>query len=674
MRDMNIYRKIKKLAESDSDRILYTAVDCDMRKNPLTAGELFEECRSIAAGIQKRISEKEARCLLVFKQDIEMIKAFFSVNFASCIPVPYSFPKNESNVRNIISVMENCGADVILTNTYMQETLKDLFAEYPYVKILTVDELRENAELFEERFCDIQILQYTSGSTGNPKGVMITSDSLLANIEAFSSLAVTDRENVIVTWLPYNHDMFLVHDLIGNLYLNSSLVFMKPEDFFSRPLSLAELITKYHATMTDGPNSSFGLLADKLKNEPDMKYDFSGIIRVNCCSEPVHLELVQKFITQAKRFGMREDAFLPSYGLAENTLYATMYKSRESLCGCIGIDRKKLAMGEIEVLKRFKINTPVSSEKSDSISYYAGNGCSVVGEEILIRLDDDSFTNNPLTLGEICISGSSVSAGYWGKEIETANTFPTLADGRKILLTGDIGFVDTSGELFITGRKKEIIIINGKNYFPYDIEKTVYSASEKLVKNSCTAFSVVNNMQESLVVMQEVKTEFSCDDMTAVESDIRKAVLSEHGIVISCIVFLKEGSLKRTSSTKVRRLQSARDFETLEKIDGETARFEYINKTENSDKVPEIYCEEDVTDYLTELVSDLLNISTDAITPSSTFRNIGFDSMMMGKFSERISGQLNVEIRAHELFRYYNTELLGKYIFNSLFLKGRTDG
>jgi acyl-CoA synthetase (AMP-forming)/AMP-acid ligase II/acyl carrier protein len=661
---MNMYERIKGFAETRPDYEVYVCVDIDLNKTPVTYKQLFDVSVDAAAGLQANGVCSGERCVLIFDQNEEMIYSFFSVIFAGGVAVPYSYPDNAKKVENLISVIDDCGAKAVMTNRVFKAAVTEMFADRPDIKVYTLDDVTGRAAEYTEAINDVQLLQYTSGSTGNPKGVTVTRLSLAANTAGLVHCFNLDRENIIVTWLPYNHDIFLICDLIGALYINGKIVIMKPADFFVAPLNWMKLVTEFKATMIDGPNSAYGLIAQKLAEEPDGKYDLSNMDRASCGSEPIHVELLSSFMKQAGRYGLVPDAILPGYGLAENTVLGSVYKYNYGGCGCVAVDKRRMVNGEVFVRKRFKfVDAPVEIVENNELAYLIGNGVKLLNHEIRVMDASGNITDKPLTLGEICLFGDSVADGYWNNPEASAEVFFTDENSARYVRTGDMGFLDENGELYISGRKKELIIIRGKNFYPYDIEKTVYSSSDKLKINGSAAFSVTRNMQEALVVLQEVHNDCTPEEYDEAANCIRRAVAESHGLVVSSLVLLKQDSIPRTSSTKVQRNAAKVAFENGA-VKGELRRYEYL--TDFGIEMDEFYSEDDATDYIVKLIAGFLAVSEDDIDVSAAFTDIGLNSLAFLQLSEVFSTNLNLEIKSHEFFEYYTPEKLGGYIYGLL--------
>ena len=661
---IDMHKRIKDQAAKKPDYEVYVCVDIDLNRTPVTYSSLLSVSEDAAAALQEKGITNGERCVLIFDQNEEMIYSFFAVVFAGGVAVPYSYPDNEKKVGALLSVIDNCEAKVVLTNTSLKADTEKMFANRPDIKVYSLEDLTGTGAEYHEAINDIQLLQYTSGSTGDPKGVIVTRKSLAANTRGLVDCFDLEKENIIVTWLPYNHDIFLICDLIGALYFDGKIVVMRPADFFSKPLNWMQLVTEFHATMTDGPNSAYGLIAQKLADEPDGKYDLSNMDRASCGSEPIHVELLSSFMEQAGRYGLKPSAILPGYGLAENTVLGSVYRFDCGGCGCVAIEKESLVNGEISVRKRFMfVDAPKEITDSNELAFLIGNGVKLTAHEIKVSDDKGNITDKPLTLGEICLFGDSASDGYWNNPSASSEVFFNDEAGNRYVRTGDMGFVDENGELYITGRKKEMIIIRGKNYYPYDIEKTVYSSSDKLKNNGTAAFSVTKDMQEALVVIQEVNEGVGASELDELADIIRKETAESHGLLISTLVLVAQDTIPRTSSTKVQRNASKAQF-LANDVKGELKR--YDSSTDIDIEPEDIYSEADAADYVVKLISGFMGVAEKDIDVSAAFTDIGMNSLTFLQISEVFSDKLGIEVRSHEFYKYFTPEMLGGYIWSKL--------
>ncbi|HEY4573131.1 MAG TPA: AMP-binding protein, partial [Thermoanaerobaculia bacterium] len=382
-------------------------------------------------------------------------------------------------------------------------------------------------------------LQYTSGSTATPKGVVVTHANLLHNEEMIRGAFGQDAESVVVGWLPFHHDMGLIGNLLQPLWSGGRGVLMAPTAFLQRPRCWLEAISRYRATTSGGPNFAYELCLEKVGDLEGL--DLSSWRVAFNGAEPVRADTLERFAARFAACGFSPSAFAPCYGLAEGTL----------LVASGALERPaRLAEVDAAALERHQV-APAAPGAAARRLVCCGPGrggqrLAVVGPESREELPAGS-------VGEIWVSGPSVAAGYWGRPAETARDFhATLAngDGETFLRTGDLGFLD-GGELFVTGRLKDLIILRGRNHYPQDIERTAERSHPALRPGCGAAFAVDGEEGERLVVVHEVERHAPPGEEVA--STLRHAVFAEHEVQVYDVVLLRTGTLPKTTSGKVQR-------------------------------------------------------------------------------------------------------------------------
>ncbi len=408
------------------------------------------------------------------------------------------------------------------------------------------------AEQWEEPAADPStpaFLQYTSGSTALPKGVIVTHGNILHNEAMIRAAFGQSEESVIVGWLPLYHDMGLIGNVLQPLAAGATCVLMPPLAFLQRPVRWLQAIHRYRATTSGGPDFAYDLCVRKVGPEQRAGLDLSSWKVAFNGAEPVRAETLDRFAEAFAPCGFRREAFYPCYGLAEATLFVAGGR-----------------LGEPPVVGRFAaaglergeaIPSPASRAKAGCWSAAARPGA---GSGSLVA---DPGTGEPLApgqVGEIWVAGPSVAAGYWSRPEETARTFRARLAGDSgqgdgpFLRTGDLGFV-RGGELFVTGRLKDLIILRGRNHYPQDIERTAEQAHPELEPGGAAAFSVDVAGEERLVIAHEVGRRFARSGVPVaqVAAALRLAVAEEHEVQVHEVVLLRTGTLPRTSSGKVQR-------------------------------------------------------------------------------------------------------------------------
>lgn len=523
-------------------------------KATLTYGDLHARAL-VVAGRLSRSCKPGARALLLFPQSLDFIVAYFGCLYAHVIAVPVNPPRRNRVQDATRSIVKDCEASVVLTVSAMLEPTRPFLESIcETLHWLPIDQIPDTADTrFHYQPCSadsVAFLQYTSGSTSDPKGVMVSHRNLSTNQEMIQRAFGHDQHSTIVGWAPFFHDQGLIGNVLQPLYLGATGVLMSPMAFLRWPLLWLSAISRYRAHTSGGPNFAFDACVARAArgNVPDLdlscwKVAFNG-------AEPIRHETLRRFSESFAPFGFTEDAIYPCYGLAEATLLVT--GSRK------GRGPRTLEVDLDELGHRRFI--PASSGHSRTL---VGSGCIPPEEELRI-VDPDTRRTCPLNqFGEIWVAGEHVAQGYWRHPAATAHTFHAECDGergRTYLRTGDLGVV-VDGELYIVGRLKDLVIIRGRNYYPQDIEDTAQSAHPALQAGGCAAFSVPGADGEKLVVVQEIKRDQRLEaDATDVATSIRAAITQEHELSVSDLLLTLPGQLQKTSSGKIMRAAARKRY------------------------------------------------------------------------------------------------------------------
>jgi acyl-CoA synthetase (AMP-forming)/AMP-acid ligase II len=391
----------------------------------------------------------------------------------------------------------------------------------------------------------LAFLQYTSGSTGTPKGVMVSHGNILHNEQMIQKAFGHTEKTIVLGWLPFHHDMGLIGNVLQPLYLGRPCILMSSMAFMLKPVRWLQAISRYQATTSGGPDFAYDLCIRKITPEQRETLDLSSWEVAFTGAEPIRADTLERFTATFAPYGFRSEAFYPCYGMAEGTLMVSGgLKTAMPILKTV----REEAMGQ---------NLVISAKKRDAGSRILV-GCGKTLENQLIAIA------NPHTLrrcpagevGEIWVSGKSVAQGYWNRFDQTAQIFHAyLADTGEgpFLRTGDLGFLQ-DGELFVTGRLKDLIIIRGRNYYPNDIELTVQESNPALLPASGAVFVVEKDGEKQVVVVQEVERQFLRRlDINGVIADIREAVLQHHELRVHNVILVKTGSIPKTSSGKIQR-------------------------------------------------------------------------------------------------------------------------
>ena len=554
------------------DRAFTFLVDGEQEELNITYAELDRKARALGAWLQAS-GMTGKRVLLLFPSGLDFIAAFMGCLYGGAIAVPAYPPRKNRSVERIEAIAADADASVALTTRDVLDRFDGLRAAAPSLgKILwKVDaELEPDwAERWERPEIDgetLAFLQYTSGSTGTPKGVMLSHANLLHNSLRIMQAFEITRSQSGVFWLPSFHDMGLIGGILVPLYGGKFNVLMSPVAFLQKPLRWLQAISKYRATISGGPNFAYELCVRKITPEQRRGLDLSSWSLAFNGAEPVRAETIEAFAEAFAPCGFRREAFFPCYGLAESTLMVT--------------GGMKFEPPVIRTFDAGSLETGTATARSGfapGTRRLVGSGRELDGQDVRIV---DPHTNEALPpgmVGEIWVSGPSVAQGYWNRSDETHATFGAMLarpdsgsekqslkawqpNPGPYLRTGDLGFFD-NGELFVTGRLKDLIIIRGRNHYPQDIELTVETASPLIRAGSVAAFSVDVEGRERVVVVAELERgKRESDELAEGFDGIRRKLAIEHEIALEGIVLVRPNSIPKTSSGKIQRHACKRQF------------------------------------------------------------------------------------------------------------------
>lgn len=526
--------------------------------NQLTYQQLDEQAKAIAATLQQRTQPGE-RALLLYPPGLDFITAFLGCLYAGVVAVPAYPPRNNQNAGRLQAIATNAEASVILTTTAFLSTIERWIAQEPQLtstQWLTTDTINSvNARAWHEPNLNgdaLAFLQYTSGSTGTPKGVMVSHGNLMHNAISIQHCFADTSSTRSVCWLPPYHDMGLIGGILQPLYLGAFTVLMSPVDFLQKPVRWLQAISRYRATTSGGPNFAYELCAQKIKPELLENLDLSSWSLAFTGAEPVRAQTIEQFISIFEPYGFRRETFYPCYGMAEATLLVSG-----------GLRTQSPTIQPVAATPLEQHQVIVATEEQDMTRWLVSCGQSAPNLKVVI-VDPRSLTpclENQV--GEVWVSGSSVAQGYWNKPQETNQVFQAyLANTEEgpFLRTGDLGFL-RSGELFITGRIKDVIIVRGQNHYPQDIELTVEKSHPALRPGCGAAFSVEMNGAERLIVVHEIERSYIKKlDVKEVVGNIRQSIAAQHDLQVYAAILVKTGSIPKTSSGKIQRHACKAEF------------------------------------------------------------------------------------------------------------------
>lgn len=540
-------------AAQQPERRGYTfLIDGEVEGDHLTFTDLDRKARAVAALLQSYV-EKGERALLIYPSGLEFITAFFGCLYAGVVAVPTYPPQTRTkrNLSQLQSIANDVEPSLLLTTSSLIHPVKELFAQAPElqsVPLISTDTLSDNlAEQWQEPLVDrntLAFFQYTSGSTGMPKGAMLTHGNLMHNLALIARSFELTRDSHGIIWLPLFHDMGLIGGILQVPYCGGQSTIMSPAAFLQRPVRWLQAISSRRASVSGGPNFAYDFCARKITAEQRATLDLSSWEVAFTGAETIRQESLEIFDAAFSPYGFRRESFFPCYGLAEATLMVT-----GGLKGAQPVMRtfQKTALEHNRV-----VEAPVENGDRRTL---VGCGQVLPGSKVVI-VDPQSLTPCPPgAIGEIWVASPGVVQGYWQQPEETERTFHAFlarTGEGPFLRTGDLGFLQ-DGELFLTGRLKDLIIIRGRNHYPDDIELAVEKSHPALKPNSGIAFSVDVAGEERLVVVQEVERQYRNVDVAEVAGDILQAVAEQHEVQVYAVVLVKTGSIPKTSSGKPQR-------------------------------------------------------------------------------------------------------------------------
>lgn len=545
-------------AAHQPDKIAYTFLaDGESQAQHLTYGELDTRARSIAGRLQQ-LGAAGQRVLIVYPSGLEYICSFFGGLYANAVNVP-AYPPGHHAVHDrylqrLHAIAHDARPLVVLTTRPIADGILPMLPQLPdlqSLRWLVVDEV-SSGDAGEWRdsgrkASDLAFLQYTSGSTSTPKGVMVSHGNLMYNSEMYKSGFGLNESTVVINWMPLFHDFGLIGNILQALYLGVPCIFMAPAAFMQKPLRWLQAISTYRGTMSAAPNFAYELCIRKIAEEQRKALDLScWEVAINA-AEPVRASTLDRFAAAFAPCGFRLASLVPAYGLAEATVMVSGGK-RLYPGTCFSLVSSELA-DHGQVVE--------SSAGEPDAKRVVGCGHTVLEQQIVIADPQTGVTCPADRVGEIWVSGPHVAKGYWERPEETAQAFQVyLADSGAgpFLRTGDQGFM-RAGNLYITGRHKDLIIIRGSNHYPQDIEQTVERAHPVLRPGNGAAFALEVAGEERLCIAQEVDRgrEDSAADLQEVIQAVREAVSEAHGLDVHAIVLLKTGSICKTTSGKIQR-------------------------------------------------------------------------------------------------------------------------
>lgn len=656
-----IFKEFNRCLIEHPDQLLYVFLDKQGKIKESYTYRTFDEKTKLLAGyLQERKNlVKGDRILLAYPPGLEMIVAFFASARIGLIPVPVYPPANQgfhSSLQKMNFIAEDCGAKAILTDrTYywsMQINLTRKKLAKLNFKSDTVSKLEwivssdarfKGSSSFQEDTSEILFIQYTSGSTNQPKGVMVSHENIIYNGEA-----VVDHKPIGVSWLPQYHDMGLIGYYLFFAMKGGTTYGFSPLDFIQRPALWFETITKYKGTASSAPNFAYEycLRPGKIPMEAFASFDLSSLKFFMTAAEPIRTKTYEAFIAKFEPLGLNPKNYFAAYGLAEFSLAVSNYG-------------RKYVQVDAEALNRNEVRLVHEENPSTSVHRIMSCGQILGDTQVkIVRVQQEPVEAKDMEVGEIWLAGSSKCLGYWNQaELSQGQFQAKLANSEKEWLrTGDLGFI-LDEELYICGRTKDMIIVRGLNYYPHDIELLV-EQDKNLRKGCSVAFSIEENGREKVVVIAELKS----GKIQAFTDEMNQRIQQYLGILVDQFIFIPARSISKTSSGKIRRSEMKKRFLTNDlqvisavSMDGNEWKNKLLDEENDKD-----------TENIVGPFEQLFQKYTLTGKENESLADLGFDSLRLAEFAHDLKETIQGEGYA-ELAQEIDLRLLQKIAMSELF-------
>lgn len=598
------------------------------REEVVTYRDLDERARAIGGELQG-LAPPGSRAMMLFPPGLDFIAAFFGCLYAGIVAVPVAPPGRNRFAWSAEPIFEAAKPSIVLsTQRHCEEAARSYapgpLLEQSWIAIDTID--RERRHAWRDPQVDSRqtaFLQYTSGSTSAPKGVMLSHANLLHNASLIRPAFGNTSESSAVFWLPLYHDMGLIGGVIQPIYCGGLCTLMAPAAFLQRPILWLDTISRKRATVSGGPDFAFDLCARKIRPEDREGLDLSCWDIAFVGAERVRAQTLERFVAAFSPCGFRRESFFPCYGLAEATLFVSG-GPRRTAPTVVQVDGGALGQHEIR-------EVPHDDPASRCL---VGCGENLPGQRLVIVDPKTQRLCKDGQVGEIWVQGRSVALGYYDQPEATNKSFcGRIAETGEgpFLRTGDLGFL-RNRQLFVTGRLKDVIIIRGRNFYPEDIEHSVERAYDGLRPGHCAAFAVDPGDRERLAIVQEVEPRHRNLDTQRALQAIRLAVAVRHELEVYAIALVKAGTIPKTSSGKTRRSESREryligEMEILAEWKADVEHLEDEEDWEQSSPCPRTVRASEVEEWLTTRIAARMRLAREHVRVTAPFLEFGMSSL-----------------------------------------------
>lgn len=628
----------------------FTFIENDQARS-LSYEGLHSQARAIAAGLLAKMSPGD-RLILLCPPGLDYIRLFYGCLIAGVVAVPLYPPRKRQRTDRLDAVIASCGAKFAATSGDQFQNIQQFFQNSDALgedSILCVDELliSETLAMYPELKPDeLAFIQYTSGSTGTPKGVMIEHRNIVANLQALQDTTGCHGDDVFVNWLPLFHDLGLLNTLMLPVFLGSHSVLMSPASFVHEPRRWLQAMSEYRGTIGGAPNFAFDLCVDKIKDEQLDGLNLSNWRIAFNAAEPIKSETLTAFTEKFASVGFKSSAIYASYGMAEATVF---------LCGGKTIAEPVLKNFDVAQFAQGKV-----TDDSDASQLKTHVGCGQIAKhhKLLIVDPTSKEIKSDGKIGEIWVSGPSIARGYWQLDDINNTTFQAKTQCGKgpFLRTGDFGCIH-EGELFICGRIKDVMIVRGVNIYPQDVELAALRSHESNPAKEAIAFQV--DGEETVTLVQELKSVHVKSGLAQELCEAISAAITQQFELKTRVLFIKAGTLPKTSSGKAQRSAAKRFY-----LEGELAIVHSQSQVESLTQHSDLRSLNDTERKIREIWCKVLNRQD--ISGQSELYALGADSLDMTCILSRIQATWPVSLDMEQLYDSCTISDQAKLVSNAL--------
>ncbi|PEW07824.1 SDR family NAD(P)-dependent oxidoreductase [Bacillus cereus] len=624
--------------------------------NHLT-GKLLEQKVKVLGGKLQKFLKPQEKAILILPQGLEYICSILACFYANVTAIPtsvISIMNGTEMTDKIKPILSDSDAKYIITNTEFKKQL-EMDSEFSDVNIVNVDDAEETISINQEprkrQPEDIAVILYTSGSTAQPKGVMLTHKSVINQAIAGAEQWEIKQDSCIVSWMPQFHNFGLFFNIMAPLLKGATSIILPPDSFVKTPKMWLEMIDSYQATHTAAPNFAFEYCCSAIEVEEVSNLSLSSLSAIVCGGEPIRKENYENFIEKFRELGLGNNVFCPHYGMSELGSVTTLRPDQP--VQFLTLDIPSLEKGKIKLSEQAKKTKSVVS-------------CGEISENIQVVCVNQK-TNQPCLfneVGEIWIKSPSSAAGYFNQTEETNKAFGgTLVKSgeTEFFRTGDLGFV-RENQLYIIGREKEVIIINGKNHHPVDIEWTIKKNIPSLTLPVCV-FSTEIDEREKVIVVQEIVDSMKEYEYRRISHEILGCVSETHGLEVCQVILVQKGNIPKAGSGKIQR-KNCRNIYQAGKL---SSLYQYpstlMSAQEDLSQIDVENFQQDILKLLKNKVfSIVLHIDPTELEVVKSFSNLGIDSLKYVQISQRIEEVFHIEFSPAMLFKHRDIGQLANYI------------